>query len=427
MWDPHVGAGTVPHQQIGYLFPMGPWFWLFQRLGDTRLGGAAVVAGHHLVRRGAGVRWLFTMLGTGSVGALAGAIVYTLSPYQLAFTSGLSVLLLPWAGLPWLVGLTMRSVRRGGWRDPALFALVVLTIGGINASALVLAGIGPLLWLVFELLRDRSAGRAVAAATARIAVLTVGVSLWWIVGLQLQGAYGLPVLRLTESLSTVADHSSPDDLLRGIGNWLLYATDNTGYAIDQADGYATGGWVGVTSYAIPVAALLSAARDPLATSAPSPSSSSSSARSSALGAWPYDHPSAYGALWKGFASAISPWPRVAKLASGGAGDRPRRRRPCSPQRWVPWHRAVGRCWPESRSSRWPGRPGTRLADRLPLRRAQPAGASAALRRPSRRGGRCRRERHPRARAPGLNFAAYTWGNTVEPVTPGLTNRPYLTA
>src|SRR5665811_1747571 len=25
LWDPHIGAGTVPHQQIGYLYPMGPF------------------------------------------------------------------------------------------------------------------------------------------------------------------------------------------------------------------------------------------------------------------------------------------------------------------------------------------------------------------------------------------------------------------
>ncbi|MBV8949919.1 MAG: DUF3367 domain-containing protein, partial [Actinobacteria bacterium] len=33
MWDPHVGAGTVPHQQIGYLFPMGPFYWLMAEVG----------------------------------------------------------------------------------------------------------------------------------------------------------------------------------------------------------------------------------------------------------------------------------------------------------------------------------------------------------------------------------------------------------
>jgi arabinofuranan 3-O-arabinosyltransferase len=33
MWDPGVGLGTVSHQTIGYLWPMGPWFWTFDALG----------------------------------------------------------------------------------------------------------------------------------------------------------------------------------------------------------------------------------------------------------------------------------------------------------------------------------------------------------------------------------------------------------
>jgi arabinofuranan 3-O-arabinosyltransferase len=26
MWDPNIGMGTVTHQNIGYLFPMGPYY-----------------------------------------------------------------------------------------------------------------------------------------------------------------------------------------------------------------------------------------------------------------------------------------------------------------------------------------------------------------------------------------------------------------
>ena len=33
MWDPNIGLGTVTHQNIGYLFPMGPFFWLGQAVG----------------------------------------------------------------------------------------------------------------------------------------------------------------------------------------------------------------------------------------------------------------------------------------------------------------------------------------------------------------------------------------------------------
>src|SRR3954447_11343940 len=33
LWDPHIGFGTVSHQIIGYLFPMGPYFWVTEHLG----------------------------------------------------------------------------------------------------------------------------------------------------------------------------------------------------------------------------------------------------------------------------------------------------------------------------------------------------------------------------------------------------------
>ena len=41
----------------------------------------------------------------------------------------LSVILLPYAGLPWLIGLAVLSLRRGGWRYPALFGLLSRGLG----------------------------------------------------------------------------------------------------------------------------------------------------------------------------------------------------------------------------------------------------------------------------------------------------------
>ena len=51
MWNPTVGLGTVNHQYIGYLLPMGPFFAVFHLLGVPGLGGAAAVAGHDPLRR----------------------------------------------------------------------------------------------------------------------------------------------------------------------------------------------------------------------------------------------------------------------------------------------------------------------------------------------------------------------------------------
>src|SRR6478736_1326878 len=33
MWDPNIGFGTITHQNIGYLWPMGPYYWLMDAIG----------------------------------------------------------------------------------------------------------------------------------------------------------------------------------------------------------------------------------------------------------------------------------------------------------------------------------------------------------------------------------------------------------
>ena len=38
MWDPNIGMGTVTHQNIGYLFPMGPFYWVLEQGSGCRRG-----------------------------------------------------------------------------------------------------------------------------------------------------------------------------------------------------------------------------------------------------------------------------------------------------------------------------------------------------------------------------------------------------
>ncbi len=236
LWDAHVAAGGVSHQHIGYLWPMGPWFWFFDVVGVPTWIAQRLWVGTLSLAAALGARWMLRRLGLSRAGVLAGTLVYLLTPYQLAFTARTSVLLLPWAGLPWLLGLTDRAHRDGGWRDPAWMALVLLTIGAVNASSLVLVGIGPLVWLVLSI-DGRAAARRAMGVAAKVGVLGGGVSLWWIAALRLEAAYGLPVLQVTENLETVARTSSPADVLRGLGNWYFYGRDRLGYSIDQAGAY----------------------------------------------------------------------------------------------------------------------------------------------------------------------------------------------
>ena len=84
----------------------------------------------------------------------------------------------------------------------------MLTIGAVNASSLVLIGVGPLLWILLSI-RGRAAARRAAALVGKVALLALGVSLWWIAALRLQASHGMPVLQLTENLETVARTSTP--------------------------------------------------------------------------------------------------------------------------------------------------------------------------------------------------------------------------
>lgn len=423
LWDPHLGAGTVPHQGLGYLVPMGPWFWAFERLGAPDWVAQRLWLGTLSMIALLGARWLLRLVGTGGAGALAGALVYGLTPYQLAFTARMSVILLPWAALPWLVGLTMRATRTRGWRQPALVALVVLAVGGVNASSLLLVALGPILWVALEALRGADRG-AVLATAGRIGVLVAGVCTWWIVGLRLQAAYGLPVLQLTENVRTVAEVSTPGEVLRGLGNWFFYGRDQIGYSVDQAQGYAGDSLVVVLSYAVPVVALAGgllvrwahraffALLVVMGTVV-------------AVGAWPVDDPTPFGRGWRAFTSdtsiglAFRNSPRavplivlgLAGLLAAAVGS----------VRHDTWRRLAGG-----------GGAALAVAALLPV--WQQGYLTDGMLRPEHipthwQAAIARIDAGDHAtrvlELPGSSFAAYRWGTTVEPITPGLTDRPYL--
>ena len=56
--------------------------------------------------------WLARRLGLSLGAALAGALVYQLAPYLLPYVSRTSAMLLPWAGLGWIVELTVLAATR---------------------------------------------------------------------------------------------------------------------------------------------------------------------------------------------------------------------------------------------------------------------------------------------------------------------------
>ena len=150
MWsfDGRQFGGWVPHQMVAYLWPSGPWYVAAQAIGLPDWVAHRLWIGTIMFAAGAGVAWAARRLGLTVPAAITAGLIYQLSPYLVPYVSRTSSMLLPWAGLGWIVGLTVGAATRTRWRDAALCALVIGSIGAVNATALLMVAPAPVLWLV---------------------------------------------------------------------------------------------------------------------------------------------------------------------------------------------------------------------------------------------------------------------------------------
>ncbi|HUF85539.1 MAG TPA: alpha-(1-_3)-arabinofuranosyltransferase family protein, partial [Acidimicrobiia bacterium] len=436
MWDPNIGMGTVTHQNIGYLFPMGPYYWLMEHLGFPDWVAQRVWLGSLLFFAGLGVLYLLRTLDVRGPGAVVAALAYMLSPYSLHYAARISVILLPWAGLPWLLALMIRALRHprgqpGGWRYPAAFAIVVQIVGGVNATALVFALLAPLLWVPYAIWVTREVDwRRAVRTLLRVGTLTLLTSLWWLAGLWAQGGYGINILRYTETVKTVSTAGVAPEIIRGLGYWFFYGGDKIGNWIEARLDYTQRRWLLLTSYAVPSAALLAAAfvrwrhRLYFAVLA-------LVGLAIAVGTHPYSHPSPFGALLKVFADKSSAGlalrsvgravPLVALglavLLGAGVSALVRRLDGQDRHRWsLAVVGLVGVLIVVNLPALWND---TFYGKNLQRPEAVPdywTDATAAL------------DAQPHStrvlEIPGSDFASYRWGNTVDPILPGMMDRGY---
>lgn len=236
-WDNRQFAGWVPHQTVTYLWPSGPWYWFFDHIGSPDWIAHRLWIASLLFCGGLGIRWAAKHLGLAEVGALTAALVYQLSPYVLPYLSRTSLMLLPWAAVGWLVGLTIRAATRTRWRDAAIFALVILTVGSPNATALAMIAPAPVLWLLHAAWQRTIHWRRALATAGRIGGLCLAVSLWWMAMLAVQARHGADVLSYSETLEAVSFTSVSTETLRGLGYWLFYIRDPFGFATSASRDY----------------------------------------------------------------------------------------------------------------------------------------------------------------------------------------------
>ncbi len=259
LWDPNVAMGTVTHENIGYLLPMGPFYWVLAELHVPLWVAQRLWMGAILFAAGAGVLYLCRTVGLTGPGRYVASLAFLLTPYVLQYSGRISVILLPWAGLPWMLAFVILALRRGGWRYPALFALVVALVSGINASSILYVGVAPVLWLVYAVAVAKEATWRRAWGVAwRVGLLTALASLWWVVGLQVEAAYGVNVLKYTETVPSTSATSLASEILHGLGYWYFYGTDRVGPWTESSVAYTQNLWLMGASFAVPALSFLAA-------------------------------------------------------------------------------------------------------------------------------------------------------------------------
>jgi arabinofuranan 3-O-arabinosyltransferase len=425
MWDPSIGLGTVTHQYIGFLWPMGPFFWLADIAGIPDWAAQRLWWGTIIFAAGAGMAYLLRTLGWRGSGLVVATFAYALSPYLLTLVARLSAILLPFAGLPWLVAFTIRTARTRGWRYPALFALTVATCGSVNATALLLVGLAPALWLVHAVWVAKEVTlRRAAMAVLRLAVLTIPVSAWWIAGLTVQATNGIEILRYTETARTVSLVSVSHEVVRGLGYWFFYGGDRLGPWIEPSTYYTQSPGLIALTFLLPIAGLVGAVIARWRHRAYFVMLAATGV-AVAVGAYPWED----GPLW--------PWPRAVKrflLTDVGMSMR-------SLPRAVPLVAlglavllgagltSVVRRWPRWNRPALIGGVAVAVLALPPLWLGQVVPENLRRREiPSywqEAADHLESEGHATRvlAVPGSDFGSYRWGNTVDPILPGLVDRP----
>lgn len=258
VWSPTQSLGHVQGGQYsGYLWPMGPFFAVGHLAGIPpalveRLWLGTLLA---LASWGA-VRLLDTLLDRrrGIAHVVAGA-AYMVNPYVIVFTSRTTVFLLAYAALPWLLVIVYRGVRQPrSWWWAVAFALVTTsTGGGVNATVTAMILVGPVLLALYEMALRSVPPRALVAFGWRTLLATGAASVWWTMPLLVQSRFGLNFLQFTEQVGSIWGPTSLTESLRLMGYWPSYL--GVGY-VDKLSPYFGDSGTLLFNAAVVVASLL---------------------------------------------------------------------------------------------------------------------------------------------------------------------------
>jgi len=254
-WNPISSFGSVRDKTFDPAFPMSPWFWFADGIGLPDWLAQRLWVGAIVLAAGLGFVFLLRTMSWTGRGWMLGALTYQCSPYLLSHAGSTSGVLLAWAGLPWIVGFTSRSLARKNWHNPARCAVVVAIVASANVPAALYLSIAPVAFIAYAVMGARTVAWRDALETAmRIGVLSLLVSVWWVTGFVIRSGDALRDIRGNDPVELVGEASTVSEITRGLGDWRLYSNDPA-VAIASGDGLQSSPWMIGLGFVVPAIAL----------------------------------------------------------------------------------------------------------------------------------------------------------------------------
>lgn len=248
LWNPLEYFGGLQDQYIGYAFPMGTFYlvghlltvpvWLVERLWMALL---IAVGMWGVVRLGEALR-----IGSPRTRLLAG-VVFALWPTYTILVGSTSAAVLPGVLAPWAVVPLVLGARQGSTRlAAARSGVVVLAMGGVNATSTIAALVLPFLFIL-----TRPAGPRRRSLLRWWIPAVVLAAAWWVIPLFFQRAFGFNFLPYIEQAADTTQTMSASAALRGSGNWVAY--------LNFGSPWLSAGWAVVSGSAVVAASAVAAA------------------------------------------------------------------------------------------------------------------------------------------------------------------------